>query len=101
MDFIDISKKRKTVRKFAQTPVKQELIDKMLEAASLDLGSVWISFFDENKAKKLLNIPENWQPVCMLYVGYPAKDFEPNTHLGGHRKPLNETCFYNTAPKEW
>ena len=60
MDFIDISKKRKTVRKFAQTPVKQELIDKMLEAASLDLGSVWISFFDENKAKKLLNIPENW-----------------------------------------
>lgn len=200
MDFIDISKKRKTVRKFAQTPVKQELIDKMLEAgrwsptainaqpqrilvlntkeslekvrefcsfgfdqkyvdlskecddrengkinlyygaplvfficynkdecwkhpqtgkssgetdativathimleaASLDLGSVWISFFDENKAKKLLNIPENWQPVCMLYVGYPAKDFEPNTHLGGHRKPLNETCFYNTVPKEW
>ena len=32
MDFIDISKKRKTVRKFAQTPVKKELIDKMLEA---------------------------------------------------------------------
>ncbi len=68
----------------------------MLEAASLDLGSVWISYFDEDKARKLLYLPENWQPVCMLYIGYPAKDFIPNTHLGGHRKPLEETCFYNS-----
>ena len=72
----------------------------MLEAASLDLGSVWISYFDEEKARKLLHLPENWQPVCMLYIGYPAKDFVPNTHLGGRRKPLEETCFYNIAPKE-
>lgn len=69
----------------------------MLEAASLDLGSVWISYFDEDKARQLLNLPESWQPVCMLYIGYPAADFVPNTHLGGHRKPLNETCFYSTA----
>lgn len=67
----------------------------MLEAASLDLGSVWISYFDQEKARKLLNIPENWKSVCMLYIGYPAEDFVPNTHLGGHKKPLNETCFYN------
>lgn len=67
----------------------------MLEAASLDLGSVWISYFDQEKARKLLNIPEKWKSVCMLYIGYPAEDFVPNTHLGGHRKPLKETCFYN------
>jgi hypothetical protein len=36
----------------------------------------------------------------MLYIGYPADDFEPNTHLGGHRRPLNETCFYNAVPKD-
>lgn len=70
----------------------------MLEAASLDLGSVWISFFDEDKARRLLKLPESWQSVCMLYIGYPAADFEPNTHLGGHRKPLNETSFYNVPP---
>lgn len=70
----------------------------MLEAASLDLGSVWISFFDEQKARSLLGLPPNWQPVCMLYIGYPAADFVPNTHLGGHRRPLNETCFYNRTP---
>ena len=67
----------------------------MLEAGSLGLGSVWISYFDQKKAKTLLNIPENWKSVCMLYIGYPSEDFVPNTHLGGHRKPLNETCFYN------
>ena len=70
----------------------------MLEAASLDLGSVWISYFDEEKARSLLKLPENWQPVCMLYIGYPAEDFVPNTKLGCHRKPLNETCFYNAVP---
>ncbi len=198
MDFIDISKKRRTVRKFAQMPVEQEKIDKileagrwaptavnaqpqrilvlntpenldkvkefcsfgydkkyvdlanecddkengkinlyygaplvlfvtydktacwqhpqngkksgdtdativathmMLEAASIGLGTVWISFFDEDKAKELLNIPEKWQPVCMLYVGYPADDFKPNTHLSGHRLPIESTCIINEVPK--
>ena len=70
----------------------------MLEAVSLGLGTAWISFFDENKARELLRLPEHWQPICMLYVGYPAADFVPNTHLGCHRKPLDETCFYNTVP---
>ena len=72
----------------------------MLEAASIGLGTVWISYFDEEKAKELLNIPETWQPVCMIYVGYPADDFVPNTKLGCHRKPLIETCFYNQAPSK-
>ena len=70
----------------------------MLEAASLDLGSVWISYFNEEKARELLCLPENWQLVCMLYIGYPAADFVPNTKLGCHRKPLEETCFFNEVP---
>lgn len=72
----------------------------MLEAASLDLGTVWISYFDEAKARELLRLPDNWQPVCMLYIGYPAEDFKPNPHLSGHRKPLSETCFYNEVPNK-
>ena len=70
----------------------------MLEATSLGLGSAWISYFDKDKARELLHLPASWQPVCMLYLGYPAEDFKPNTKLGGHRKPLNETCFYNKVP---
>lgn len=67
----------------------------MLEAASLDLGSVWISYFDEAKAKELLELPADWQSVCMLYIGYPAEDYVPGRHPGGIRKPLSETCFFN------
>jgi nitroreductase len=71
----------------------------MLEAASLDLGTVWISYFDEEKARELLNLPENWQPVCMLYVGYPAEDFKPNPNMTGRRLPLEKTCF-RSVPQE-
>ena len=71
----------------------------MLEAASLDLGSVWISYFDEEIARDLLELPESWQSVCMLYIGYPADDYEPHKKMSGHRKPLTETCFWNETPK--
>ncbi len=70
----------------------------MLEAASIDLGTVWISYFDKDKARELLRLPENWEPLCMLYIGYPAEGFQPNSRLSGHRKPLSETCFYNEVP---
>ena len=33
----------------------------MLEAASIGLGSVWISYFDHDKARELLAIPENYE----------------------------------------
>lgn len=68
----------------------------MLEAASIGLGTVWISYFDHDKARELLKIPENYEINGMLYVGYPADDYEPNAKLSGKRRPLNETCFVGT-----
>lgn len=67
----------------------------MMEATSLGLGTAWISYFDEAKSRELLGLPEDWQPVCMLYVGYPADDYQPNEKLSAKRKPLSETCFFN------
>ena len=67
----------------------------MMEAVSLGLGTAWISYFDEDKARELLNLPETWQPVCMLYIGYPADDYQPNASLSDRRKPLSETCFWS------
>ena len=69
----------------------------MLEAASLDIGSAWISYFDKDKARALLNIPENWEIGSLLYLGYPAENYRRNEKLSGQRKPLSETCFYNSA----
>lgn len=66
----------------------------MLEAASLGLGTVWISYFDAKKAKEMLRIPEHYEPVCMRYIGYPAEDFTPNPVMSGKRLPLKHTCFF-------
>ena len=74
-------------------------VNMMLEATSLGLGTAWISYFDEERARELLNIPSSWQPSSMLYIGYPAEDIEMNP-LGGKRKPLDETCFYHHGPSE-
>lgn len=68
----------------------------MLEAASLGLGTVWISYFDHAKARSLLNIPEDYKIANMLYIGYPAKDFKPNPVMSGKRYPIEHTCFDNS-----
>ena len=67
----------------------------MLEAASIGLGSAWISYFDHDKARELLGVPESWEMVCMLYLGYEAEGAVVHQHLSGSRKPLDETCFFN------
>ena len=74
----------------------------MMEAASLDLGSAWISYFDHQKARELLGIPDAWEISSMLYLGYPAVGDKTNEEIGGKtshgRKPLEETCFFNGVP---
>jgi nitroreductase len=68
----------------------------MLEAASIGLGTVWISYFDHDKARKLMNIPDNYEINGMLYIGYPAEDFTPNPIMTGKRFPIENTCFDNS-----
>jgi len=45
----------------------------ILAAASLGLGSCWVGAFYEDKAKKILGIPEKIRVVGFLPVGYPAE----------------------------
>ena len=68
----------------------------MLEAASLGLGTVWISYFDKIRARELLAIPDDYEILCMLYVGYAAADFKPNARLSGRRFPIEHTCCDNS-----
>lgn len=48
----------------------------MLEASSLGLGTVWISYFDKEKAREVFHIPSDYEITNMLYVGYPANDLQ-------------------------
>jgi len=66
----------------------------MLEAASIGLGTVWISYFDKAKARELLRLPDSWEINNMIYIGYPAADFTPNPKMSGKRHPLSHTVWY-------
>ena len=68
----------------------------MLEAASIGLGTVWISYFDKAKARQLLHLPENWEINNMIYIGYPAENFVPNPKMSGKRYPLSHSVWYNS-----
>jgi Nitroreductase len=66
----------------------------MLEAADIGLGSTWVMFFDPEKIKAAYHIPDNFVPVALLVMGYPAEDALPST---AHelRTSLDTTIFYN------
>ena len=66
----------------------------MLQITELGLGSTWVASFDPNKARKILNIPENLEIVNLLPFGYPAEDGEPS-EMHEKRKKLDEIVIWN------
>lgn len=70
----------------------------MLCAADLDLGSVWIWAFDPVKVRADFNILEQYEPVHILLIGYPAADAGSWSWFqhGKMRKPLEESVVYET-----
>ena len=44
-----------------------------LTAHALGLGTVVVGLFDQNKAKAVLGVPEGYELVTMLPLGYPEK----------------------------
>ncbi|MEN8142959.1 MAG: nitroreductase family protein, partial [Thermodesulfobacteriota bacterium] len=49
------------------------VMNMMLVAHDLGLGSVWVGGFDESKVVEILQLPENLRPVALVPVGYPAE----------------------------
>jgi nitroreductase len=58
-------------------------ISMQYQAADLGLGSCWVQIRERSMAdgepaanilRFLLGYPENWQPVCILAIGYPAME---------------------------
>lgn len=45
----------------------------MMEATSLDLGSVWICWFDAEAIRKELDLPDELEPVNILAIGHSAE----------------------------
>jgi nitroreductase len=63
------------------------------QALSMDLYVHQIGGFDVVKAKSVLNIPDEYEPVVMLVIGYNADETdESNTH-NRIRKPISDFVF--------
>jgi len=44
-----------------------------LAATALGLGTVWVGAFEDEAVRQVLCAPEDWQPVALLPIGYPAE----------------------------
>lgn len=60
-----------------------------LTAWDLGIGSCWIGAFDEEKVKKLFDVPDDLRVVSLLALGYP--DEKP---AAKYRKSLDEIIHY-------
>lgn len=67
----------------------------MLSAHNIGVGCCWVMHFDPKAMRETFNIPENYEPVALLVMGYPSPDAKP---LGLHYKtrPMEEVVFYDS-----
>lgn len=47
-----------------------------LAVEEVGLGTCWVCNFDPEKCRKIVKLPENIEPMVLLPIGYPAKDFK-------------------------
>jgi len=64
----------------------------ILVATELGLGTCWIADFDEEAARKALELPQSIRIVAMTPLGYPAEEKRPVRN----RKSLSEIVHYDS-----
>lgn len=83
-------------RDFGRVDVSIALTQIMLAATDLGLGSLWVGMFEPQKLRKAFRLPEQYEIVSLLLLGYPADDAAPNPRMHDVREPLDHTVFYDT-----
>jgi nitroreductase len=69
----------------------------MLQATELGLGSCWVCWFQPQVIREEFQLPDQWEPVNLLTLGYPAGPTASPERHAGLRKPLEETVFWETV----
>ena len=62
----------------------------VLAATDLGLGTCWVGAFNPDEARKVLNLPDDLEPVVFTALGYP--DDEPGKKI---RKSMGELIRYD------
>lgn len=71
------------------------LTQMMYQAQELGIGSLIVGIYKEPLLRERFRIPEHYEIVSLLMLGYPAADCQPHPQLHFQRKPLEETVFYD------
>lgn len=61
------------VNLYAIQDVACSLMNMMLVAHALGLGTVWVGAFNESMVAEIMRLPDNLRPVAIVPVGYPEK----------------------------
>lgn len=67
----------------------------MLAAQNEGVGTCWVMHFNPAKMKENFNIPESYEPVSLLVMGYPSDDAKPIA-MHYEFRPMSETVFYDS-----
>ncbi|MBI9011818.1 MAG: nitroreductase family protein [Clostridiales bacterium] len=66
----------------------------MMQATDLNLGTVWVCYFDPKIIKEEYNLPDNLEPINILIVGYAEGEPAAADRHSTMRKPLSTTVSY-------
>lgn len=68
----------------------------MYQAEDLGIGSLIVGIYKEAPLREHFRIPEHYEIVSLLMLGYSAADCEPHPQLHFERKPAEQTIYYDT-----
>lgn len=71
----------------------------VLAATGEGLGTCWIGSFHESEVKAALSIPDTWEVVAMLALGYAKERLDLTGRIAGHvhkRKTLDQIISYES-----
>lgn len=91
-----VSWKSRSGRDIGDVDATIVLTQMMYQAQELGIGSLIVGIYKEPLLRERFNIPDTYQIVSLMLLGYPAQDCEPHPQLHFERKPLDETVFYGS-----
>lgn len=65
----------------------------ILQAADLGLGTTWVGHFDPGLVVGEFSLPDEYVPVAILPIGYPASNSQKNP-LHFQKLPVEDVVFY-------
>lgn len=79
---------------FGQVDACIVLTHMMLAATDLGLGSCWVGMYKKDKLRAHFNIPDAYEIVSIMPIGYPAEDDAP-WQLHSERNPMADSVWFD------